>query len=157
MSKVKHEFVYSNDDELISKAIHCLENKLRYGTDEKMNSSKVVSAFIRLQLAMEREDVFAVLFLDNHFRLIAFEKLFYGTINEAAIYPRKIVTKALEHNAAKMIIAHNHPSGVCKPSDADIAVTKKLSEILQIIDVVLVDHVIASHLGTYSFAEHALL
>jgi DNA repair protein RadC len=157
MKKVKQKIGYSNEAELISKALHCLENKLRYASDNKMNNSKDVSAYVRLQLADEKEEVFAVLFLDNHFKLIAFEKLFYGTINESPVYPRKIVKKALEHNAAKLIIAHNHPSGLCNPSEADKMITTKIREILEIVDVGLVDHIVVTHMDTYSFAENLLL
>jgi len=144
---------YTNEADLISKALQCLENKLRYISDKKFNNSKDVSAFLQLHLAEEKEEVFAALFFDNHFRLIAFEKLFTGTIDEATVYPRKVVIKALEHNAAKMIIAHNHPSGECVPSNADVKLTKLIREILQIIDVKLIDHIIVSHSQTFSFTE----
>jgi DNA repair protein RadC len=97
---------------------------------------------MRLQLAQEQDEVFAVIFLDNHHRLLAFEKLFYGTINESAVYPRKVVKKALEHNVAKIIIAHNHPSGNCTPSMADREVIKQIREILNIVDVLVCDHII---------------
>src|SRR5690348_8949337 len=103
----QHEITYNNDDELISKALHCLENKLRYGSDEVLNTVKNVSNYVRLQLSHEKDEVFAVIFLNNHHRLITFEKLFYGTINETPVYPRQVVRKVLEHNAAKIIIAHN--------------------------------------------------
>ncbi len=154
---MKNYIEFCNEAELISKALQCLENKLRYASDTPMNNSRYVGEYIRLQLAEEKEEVFAVLFLDNHLRLIAFEKLFRGTINEANVYPRKIVIRALEHNAAKIIIAHNHPSGRCNPSGADIALTKTIRQILNIVDVELVDHIIASHTGTYSFAEKDML
>jgi DNA repair protein RadC len=157
MTKSQQDIMYSNEDELISKALCCLENKLRYGTNEVLNNSKNVRAYVHLQLAHEKEEVFAVLFLDNHHRLIVFEKLFYGTINESAVYPRKVVIKALEHNAAKIIIAHNHPSGNCAPSEADKVITKKLREILDIIDVILIDHIVVTHNNAYSFAEYGIL
>jgi DNA repair protein RadC len=141
---------------LISQALHCLEARLRYGSD-KLNSTRDVSDFLRLQLAAERSEVFGVLFLDSQHRLLKFEKLFYGSINEAPVYPRTVVQKALENNAAKLIVAHNHPSGYCFPSNSDIEITKRLQNILEIIDVVLLDHFIVSSQHCYSCAEHGLL
>jgi DNA repair protein RadC len=136
--------------------LHCLEARLRYGAEE-LNSSHNVSDYLRLQLSKEPSEVFAVLFLDNHHRLLKFEKLFYGSINEAQVYPRTIVQKALEHNAAKVIVAHNHPSGNVFPSNSDIDLTKRLQKILEIVDVVLVDHFIVSSQNSYSCVEHGLL
>jgi DNA repair protein RadC len=81
----------------------------------------------------------------------------FGTINEASVYPRKIVKKALQHNAAKLIITHNHPSQHCEPSRADMDLTHAIKKILDIIDVQLIDHIVITHQKTYSFAEHGLL
>jgi DNA repair protein RadC len=160
MTKVLNEVVsldnLNNANILISQALHCLEARLRYGLEE-LNCTRNVSDYLRLQLAAERSEVFAVLFLDSHHRLLKFEKLFYGSINEAQVYPRTVVQKALEHNAAKIIIAHNHPSGNCIPSNSDIAITRKLKDILEIVDVVLVDHFIVSSQNSYSCVEHGLL
>jgi DNA repair protein RadC len=144
-------------DILISKALLCLEKKLRYEVNQKFISSKDVCSFARLQLAAERDEVFGGLFLNNHNQLIAFEKLFYGTINEATVYPRKIVNTSLKYNAAKIIIMHNHPSGNCKPSKADIDLTQTLKEILNIVDVQLIDHIIVSVTESFSFAEAGLV
>jgi DNA repair protein RadC len=142
---------------LISKALICLENRLRYKATQHLNSSKEVRAYAKLQLAQEQNEVFAVLFLNTHNRLIAFEKLFFGTINQAVVYPRMIVKKALQHNAAKLILAHNHPSQNCEPSNSDIEVTRDIKKILDIVDVKLIDHIVITHQETYSFAEHRLL
>jgi DNA repair protein RadC len=144
-------------EKLISSALHCLETRLRYKVDTKFNNSHDVCVYARLQLAQEQDEVFAAMFLNNHHQLLAFEKLFYGTINESTVYPRKVVKKSLEHNAAKLIIAHNHPSGNCTPSEADKEITQELKKILKVIDIQLVDHVVTSHEGFYSFAEHGLL
>jgi DNA repair protein RadC len=141
---------------LISQALHCLEARLWSGLDV-LNRSQNVARYLRLQLADEHDEVFGVMFLDHGFHLLKFEKLFYGTINEAQVYPRRIVRKALEHNAAKIILAHNHPSNNCKPSDSDIEMTKEIQKILKIIDVDLADHIIVSHQNSYSFVEHGLL
>lgn len=141
---------------LVDRALHCLETRLRYGS-KLLSNSQDVSAYARLQLADEPNEVFAVFFLDCKLKLLSFDKLFFGTVNQAVVYPRRIVQKVLEHNAANIILVHNHPSGNCHPSDADIHITREISKILAIIDVHLVDHIIVSQTGSYSFAEKNLL
>lgn len=132
--KVKAD-VYGDADELISKALRCLEGRMRYATNKKLTSSHDVCNYLRLQLAGEKNEVFSVLFLDNRHRLLAFEKMFYGTVNEAMVYPRAIIQKALEHNAAAVIAAHNHPSSSAQPSQADKNITKELKDILKVLDI----------------------
>ena len=87
-------------------------------------------------------EVFAVLFLDNKHRVIGFEKMFYGTVDGAAVYPREVVRRALEYNAASVIVAHNHPSGVAEPSQADRDVTERLRRALDLVDVRILDHLV---------------
>jgi DNA repair protein RadC len=145
-----------SETKLVSRALRCLEKCLRYNS-EKLNSSHLVCSYLRLHLADERNEVFAVLFLDSHHRLLAFEKLFHGSINESAVYPRVVVQKALEHNAAKVIFAHNHPSGNCDPSNADREITRELQKILSIVSVTAVDHIIVGRENSFSFSEHGLM
>jgi DNA repair protein RadC len=104
---------------------------------------------------LERE-VFGVLFLDTHHRLIKFEILFYGTIDSAAVYPREVVKRALTWNACAVILAHNHPSGVNEASQADRKITQRLVEALQLIDVRVLDHFIVGESIT-SFLERGWL
>lgn len=144
-------------DQSIAKALHYLEARLHHQNDPQYVNSQDVSAYARLQLALEQEEIFAVMFLTVENRLIAFEKLFFGTIHEATVYPRKIVKKALQYNAAKVIIMHNHPSQECKPSQADKELTQMIKKILAIIDVILLDHIVVTSQKTYSFAEFDLL
>lgn len=144
------------DSSLVINALHCLETRLRYG-GELLTSTRDVCAYLQLHLADEKNEIFSVLFLDNNHRLLAFEKLFHGTINEATVYPRKIVQRALEHNAAAILLAHNHPSGRCEPSPADKQITQVLWTILKIIDVRILDHIIVTCTNSYSFAEHGLI
>ena len=144
------------ESNLVISALRCLERNLRHGS-VLLNESREVCTYLQLQLAEEKNEVFSTLFLDNQHRLLAFEKLFYGTINEAMIYPRIIIQKALEHNAAAIILAHNHPSGKCEPSNADKEITVQIRTILEILNISLLDHIIVSHPNTYSFAEHGLL
>lgn len=146
----------STEIKLVKRALRCLEKRLSYRS-QTLNHSDYVRSYLRLHLADEKNEVFAVLFLDNHHRLLAFEKLFYGTINESAVYPRVIVQKALEHNAAKVILAHTHPSGNCDPSKTDIELTRELQRILSVISVAVIDHIIVARENSYSFADHALM
>ena len=98
--------------------------------------------FLTCRLAREESEVFCALFLDNRHRLIAFETLFYGTIDGASVHPREVVKKALFHNAAALIFAHNHPSGVAEPSSADRSLTRRLQEACTLVDVRVLDHIV---------------
>ncbi len=145
-----------SESKLVTRALRCLEKRLRY-CSETLSDSRLVRAYLQLHLADEKSEVFAVLFLDNQNGLLTFEKLFYGTINESVVYPRTVIQKALEYNAAKVILAHNHPSSNCKPSREDEQMTRDLKRILSIIDVEVIDHIIISHQNSYSFADNGLL
>jgi len=102
-------------------------------------------------------EVFCCLYLDNRHRLIAFEELFRGTIDGAAVYPREVVRQAMLHNAAALIVAHNHPSGIAEPSHADALITQRLREALALVDIRLLDHLIVAGPATLSLAERGLL
>jgi DNA repair protein RadC len=101
-------------------------------------------------------EVFACLFLDNRHRVIAFEELFRGTIDGASVHPREVVRRALTHNAAAVILAHNHPSGVAEPSRCDEAITRRLRDALGLVDIRVLDHVVVGD-SLVSFAERGLL
>ncbi|MCG6886150.1 MAG: DNA repair protein RadC [Proteobacteria bacterium] len=98
-------------------------------------------------------EVFGCLFLDNRHRIICFEELFRGTINGASVHPREVVRRALAHNAAAVILAHNHPSGVAEPSEADRQLTRRLGEALGLVDVRVLDHVVIGDGESVAFAE----
>jgi DNA repair protein RadC len=100
--------------------------------------------------------VFAVMFLDNQHRLIAFEELFFGTIDSASVYPREVLKAALKVNAAALIFAHNHPSGDATPSQADKQITQRLKEALALVDIRVLDHIVVGD-SAISFAERGLL
>lgn len=106
--------------------------------------------------ALEREE-FRVLYLNNQNQLIAHETLFSGTINRTEVHPREVVKRALYFNAAAVILAHNHPSGETTPSQADKALTQRLVQVLQLVDIRVPDHLIIGGRQIYSFAEHGLL
>ena len=102
-------------------------------------------------------EVFSCLFLDNKHRIISFKKLFRGTIDSAAVYPREVVLQALAENAAAVIFSHNHPSGDPQPSQADISMTEKLQNALQLVEIRVLDHLIVSRKKCFSLAEHGLI
>lgn len=113
--------------------------------------------FLMAELSGRDYEVFACLFLDNKHRVIKFEELFYGTIDNASVYPREVVKRALQHNAAALILTHNHPSGIAEPSEADVTITKRLIEALKIIEIRVLDHVIIGDGQCVSLAERGLL
>lgn len=102
-------------------------------------------------------EVFAVLFLDNRHRVLAFEELFRGTIDGASVHPREVVRSALRHNAAAVILCHNHPSGVAEPSDADRRITARLRDALALVDIRVLDHVVVGDLAYCSMAARGLV
>jgi DNA repair protein RadC len=114
-------------------------------------------AFLLAQLRDRPYEVFCCLYLDNRHRLIVFEELFRGTIDRAGVHPREVLRQTLSHNAAAVIFAHNHPSGVLEPSQADELITRRLKEALALIDVRVLDHFIIGEGTCFSFAEHGLL
>ena len=113
--------------------------------------------FLTARLRDYSYEVFSCLYLDNRHRVIQFEELFRGTINGASVHPREVVKNALVHNAAAVIFAHNHPSGIAEPSAADRHITKRLGEALSLIDVRVLDHVVVGDGVTVSFAERGLM
>lgn len=129
----------------------CLEETLPIG--EKLNSSIQTKRFMLSRLGDYSYEVFACLFLDNRHRIIAFEELFRGTLTETSVYPREVIKRGLAHNAAKIILAHNHPSGDPSPSSADHEITHLLKKALSLIDIQVIDHVIVGNKICLSFAE----
>jgi DNA replication and repair protein RadC len=125
--------------------------------ETQFSSSKSVKQYLLAQLRDRPSEVFAALFLDTQHRLIAFEELFQGTIDGAAVYPREVVKKALSHNAAAIILAHNHPSGIAEPSSADHNITKRLTDALKLVDIRTLDHLIVGDGNVVSFADNGWL
>jgi len=122
-----------------------------------MNSSSKTRQFIAEHLRHHASEVFACIFMDMHYRLIRFDELFYGSIHEAVVYPREIVRRGVLYNAARIILAHNHPSGIAQPSEADKAVTANIKSALALVDMKLIDHIIVGRTDTFSFAESGVL
>lgn len=122
-----------------------------------LTSPELVRRYLSAELRHQPHEVFAVLFLDNQHRLIAYDELFYGTIDGSAVYPREVVKKALARNAAAAIFAHNHPSGIAEPSQADRQITGRLQAALDLVGVRVIDHMIVGDKEVISFAERGLL
>jgi DNA repair protein RadC len=122
-----------------------------------LNSSKATQSFLGYHLRGLGQEVFACLFMDVRLRLIQYEELFQGTINETNIYPREIVRRGLQHNAAKIILAHNHPSGEPYPSAADKDMTVHIKRALDLVGIEVLDHIIIGAVENYSFADAGLI
>jgi DNA repair protein RadC len=120
-------------------------------------SPSEVRTYLRVTLAKRDHEVFMVLFLDAQNRVIASEEMFRGTLTQTSVYPREVVRRTLAHNAAAVILAHNHPSGVAEPSRADEFLTRTLREALALIDARVLDHIIVAGNCVLSFAERGLL
>lgn len=123
---------------------------------EMIQAPYMAIMYFQTELEEEEREVFMVLFLDNQNRLIYKEKMFFGTINQTAVHPREIVKQALKYNAAAIIVAHNHPSGSCLPSEADRSLTKKIEMACELVDIRFVDHIIVGKGDYFSFEEEKL-
>jgi DNA repair protein RadC len=122
-----------------------------------LTSPAATRAFLSAQLRRWPHEVFACLFLDNRHRVISFEEMFRGTIDSATVHPREVVKRALEHNAAAVILAHNHPSGIAEPSRADELLTQRLRDALSLVDIRVLDHLIVGDGEVVSLAERGLI
>jgi DNA repair protein RadC len=128
-----------------------LAEKLARG--DALNNPADTHRFLLARMRDFRQEVFACLYLDNRHRVISFDEMFYGTINMASVHPREIVQRALKHNASAVILAHNHPSGIAEPSQADRDLTGQLQKALALIEVRVLDHIVVGDGTTVSFAE----
>lgn len=124
---------------------------------DSLASPAAVRSYLRLRMQHLGHEVFWAVYLDAQNRVIAAEELFRGTLTQTSVYPREVVKRALAHNAAGVILAHNHPSGVAEPSFQDQALTRSLAESLALVDVKVLDHFIVAPGASLSFAERGLL
>ncbi len=132
-----------------------LESRLK--RESALSKPNDTRDYLKARLRAYPHEVFACLFLDNRHRVLCFEELFTGTIDGASVYPREVVKRALFHNAAAVILAHNHPSGVAEPSRADQSITRRLKDALALVDIRVLDHFIVGDGETVSFAERGLI
>ena len=151
----KGEYRLATSDEVLKAARQVIGRRVRRGTS--MASPQLVRDFLRTKLAELPHEVFVALLLDSQNRLIQYVELFRGTLAQTSVYPREVVKAALAHNAAAMILAHNHPSGVAEPSRADELLTQSLKQALALVDVRVLDHFVVAGADTVSFAERGLL
>jgi DNA repair protein RadC len=124
---------------------------------DALSSPEKVSDYLRLKLGGQEREVFVVLFLDAQNRVQSQETLFEGTLTQTSVYPREVVKRALYHNAASVIFAHNHPSGIAEQSRADELITQALKKALDLVDIRVLDHFIVAGHQTMTFAERGLL
>jgi len=130
---------------------------LRHRRGQALTSPSRTRDYLRLKLADRQREVFGTMFLDSQHRMIECTELFQGTVDGAAVYPRVVVQRALELNAAAVVFFHNHPSGVAEPSAADRHITRRLQDALALVDVRVLDHLVVSAGDATSFAERGLL
>ncbi|XOV86143.1 MAG: DNA repair protein RadC [Pseudomonadota bacterium] len=135
--------------------LRCLRSTCEKG--DVISDPGVTRDYLTGRLRGYAREVFACMYLDNQHRLIKYEELFFGTIDGASVHPREVVKRVLKHNAAAVIFAHNHPSGVAEPSQADRRITDRLKSALLLIDVRVLDHMIVGDSEVLSFAERGLL
>ena len=142
-------------ESVIKLALSVLAERHRAG--RALGSPEQTRSFLRLKLVDRKHEVFGALFLDTRHRVLEVAELFHGTVNAASVYPRVVVQRALELNAAAVILFHNHPSGVAEPSPSDEALTRQLKEALTLIDVRVLDHFVVAAGESVSFSERGLL
>jgi DNA repair protein RadC len=140
---------------VLEMARRALREQMQSG--DVLNSPRAVRDYLQLLLRGREQEVFMVIFLDAQHRVIASEELFRGTLTQTSVYPREVVRRALHHNAAAVIFAHNHPSGVAEPSQSDRLLTDALKQALSLVDVRALDHFIVAGTGCLSFAERGIL
>jgi DNA repair protein RadC len=150
----KHGYILNrpaSPEDIINMAMRLLSKRFKRGIAIK--SPTMMQDFLKLHLSLLDHECFFVVFLDNRHRILAFEKMFRGTIDGASVYPREVVKAALTHGAAAVIFAHNHPSGVSEPSEADRHITKRLADALGLVEIRTLDHFIVAGTDVVSFAE----
>ena len=125
--------------------------------DDVICSPESTKHYLLSKLSNRGQEVFSCIHLDNRHRVIAYEELFFGSINSASVYPREVVKRCLHYNSAAVIFAHNHPSGLPEPSQSDQAITKRLKDALELVDVRVLDHIVVGGADTVSLAERGLI
>lgn len=153
--RTSSEFREATSEEIIARAQTLISQRFRTGSTPLSNPD-LTSAFLRLHLGALDYEVFGVLHLDTQHRLIVAENMFRGTMSSATVEPREIAQSVLAHRTAAVILYHNHPSGIAAPSYADEAITRKIRQVLDLIDVKVIDHVIVGE-TLFSFANAGML
>jgi DNA repair protein RadC len=142
-------------EEILTGAKQALSRRVRKGAT--LSSPRLTADYLIARIAQLPHEVFTLIYLDNRQRFIAAQDLFRGTIDGASVHPREVVIEALKHNAAAVILAHNHPSGIAEPSHADELMTHRLRAALSLVDIRVLDHIIVGHGETVSLAQRGFL
>jgi DNA repair protein RadC len=150
------ELKRQREDATIRHALSILERRMRV-PGELLGSPDAARSYLRLSIGSRDHEVFCVLFLDVKNRVIATEEMFRGSLTQTSVYPREVVKSALRHNANSLLLAHNHPSGTPDPSEADLLLTRTMTQALALVDVRILDHIIVTASQSYSFVEHGQL
>jgi DNA repair protein RadC len=144
------------EQEIVEQAMAILESHMR-SPGVVLTSPAMVRDFLRLRLAGKQYEVFVAIFLDAQHRVIEVVDMFTGTLTQTSVYPREVVRACIEKNAAAVMFAHNHPSGIAQPSRSDELLTRNLKDALELIDVTVLDHFVVGDTAIVSFAERGLL
>lgn len=144
------------EQEAIRYAVTLIKSKLET-SKPLITSVRQMFDYLYLKIATDEKENFGVIFLNSQNQIIADEILFFGTINQSPVFPREIVKRALQHNAAAIILYHNHPSGITTPSEADKQITKLIVDAAVLLDIRVLDHIIVGSSQPFSFTEHGLL
>lgn len=140
---------------ILEAARNVIQSKLVKG--EAFTSPEAVKEFLVMKLGGFEHEVFSIILMDNQHKVISYLEMFRGTVNSATVHPREIVKTALAANASAVIISHNHPSGFPEPSGSDRAITKRLKDALELVDIRVLDHIIVAGLESVSFAERGII
>ena len=152
---VDGQYRVASADEVLSQAWGVLADRVKPGVT--LSSPQAVKDYLRLEIGLLEYEVFTVVFLDAQHRVIELRQMFRGTVTQTSVYPREVVKEALQLNAAAVILAHNHPSGVPEPSRADEFLTQMLKSALLLVDVRVLDHLVVTSNAVVSFAERGLI
>lgn len=145
----------ADPNDIIEQALQILEGRAMKG--DNLSSPKAVRDYLRLKLEGKEHEVFMAVWLTAQHQVIAFDEMFQGSLTQTSVYPREVVKAGLRHNAAAVIFAHNHPSGIAEPSHADELLTRTLRTALALVDIQVLDHFIVANGRSLSFAERGLL
>lgn len=156
MAEANSTSIQVREDRAIYRALQIVRQRLST-PGPALSKPSAVRSYLALALTEKDREVFLCLFLDAQNRLIADEILFHGTLTNAAVYPREVVRRAMHHNAAGVIFAHNHPTGLAEPSFADKHLTEMLKKVLVLVDVMVLDHFIVAANSIFSFGEAGIL
>ena len=152
---VDGQYRVASPDEVLSQAWRVLTDRVKPGVT--LSSPQDVKDYLRVEIGLLEHEVFTVVFLDAQHRVIELRQMFRGTVTQTSVYPREVVKESLQLNAAAVILAHNHPSGVPEPSRADEFLTQSLKSALQLVDVRVLDHLVVTATAVVSFAERGLI